>query len=70
MGKDSAPNLTVPSMDSALLLTLLRAVDETDWGTNPSSTSNCCVTWRHCMVKAKVPTVNMMVGLWAWLQDP
>lgn len=30
MGKDSAPNLTVPSMDSALLLTLLRAVDETD----------------------------------------
>lgn len=57
-------------MDSALLLTPLRAVGETDWGTNPSSTSNCYVTWRHCVVKAKVPTVNMMVGLWAWLQDP
>lgn len=57
-------------MDSALLLTLLTAVDETDWGTNPSSTSNRCVTWRHGVVQAKVPTVNMMVGLWAWLQDP
>ena len=30
MVKYSAPNPTVPSMDSALLLTLLRAVDETD----------------------------------------
>lgn len=70
MGKYSAPNLTAPSMDSVLLLTLLRAVDETDWGMNPSSTSNCYVMWRHCVVKAKVPTVSMMVGLWASLQDP